>query len=248
MYIVQVVGELSEHMQTHLVQHLLALFKKLVHIENLVGLKGESSDISTASTVSLVPRLESIEMTVSQFETRLNELKLKIFPTTSSTNGAGQNSSSGSINPWAASGNTAQNLGSPSNSSNELSQNFTKIFEDISEKMSMYEGVLTVLNREVEKLSTQTDSVESILKVHRDTIDTQEKKIKQMERQLALRDATISDLEGRVTILELTSYDGTIIWKISDFKRCRQEAVSGSTPSIYSTPFYTSRTGNVTGL
>lgn len=67
--------------------------------------------------------------------------------------------------------------------------------------------------------------------------------MKALERQLLMKDATIAELELRVSTLEQTSYTGTLIWRIPDFAKRRQEAVSGRTPSIYSPAFYTSRTG-----
>ena len=43
--------------------------------------------------------------------------------------------------------------------------------------------------------------------------------------------------------LELASYDGTLIWKIADYKRRKADAVRGRQMSIYSHPFYSSRFG-----
>ncbi|XP_067938629.1 TNF receptor-associated factor 5-like [Watersipora subatra] len=51
------------------------------------------------------------------------------------------------------------------------------------------------------------------------------------------------ELEKRVRNLEATSYDGTMIWKIKDYKKRKNEAIRGRQMSIYSHPFYTSRTG-----
>ncbi len=43
--------------------------------------------------------------------------------------------------------------------------------------------------------------------------------------------------------MDQTVYDGTMTWKISDFAKKRQDAISGQMTSIYSSPFFTSRTG-----
>ena len=59
----------------------------------------------------------------------------------------------------------------------------------------------------------------------------------------------MSDFESILIILacfkamETTSFDGTLVWAISDFSKRRQEAVNGRTPSLYSPPFYTNRAG-----
>ncbi|XP_067939717.1 TNF receptor-associated factor 5-like [Watersipora subatra] len=43
--------------------------------------------------------------------------------------------------------------------------------------------------------------------------------------------------------LEATSYDGTMTWKIEDYKKRKDDAIRGRQMFIYSHPFYTSRTG-----
>lgn len=43
--------------------------------------------------------------------------------------------------------------------------------------------------------------------------------------------------------LELATYDGVLIWKINDYKKRKQEAVRGRQTSLYSHPFYSSKTG-----
>ena len=55
--------------------------------------------------------------------------------------------------------------------------------------------------------------------------------------------STSADQELRLQLLERTTYNGILLWKIDDFSRRRSEAVEGATPSLLSTPFYTSRHG-----
>ena len=43
--------------------------------------------------------------------------------------------------------------------------------------------------------------------------------------------------------MELARYDGTLLWKISDFERKCREAKSGKVTSIYSPAFYTGVVG-----
>jgi len=79
--------------------------------------------------------------------------------------------------------------------------------------------------------------------LERELLDTMDRKVRSQERLLAVKDATIAELELRVTSLEQTSYDGTLLWRITDFQRKRQDAISGRVTSVYSPPFFTSRTG-----
>jgi len=71
-----------------------------------------------------------------------------------------------------------------------------------------------------------------------------------MEHAVAVHDVRMRDIECRLSGVELTSYDGTLLWKISEFSRRRREAVSSASSaaaanstSLLSPAFYTSRTG-----
>ena len=81
--------------------------------------------------------------------------------------------------------------------------------------------------------------------LERELLDSLERKVRTLERTLTVKDATIVELELRVTNFENTSYDGTLLWRIGDFQSRRQDAISGRSTSIYSPPFYTSRTGMI---
>jgi len=81
--------------------------------------------------------------------------------------------------------------------------------------------------------------------LEREQLDAMDRKVRAQERQLAVKDATIAELELRVTSLEQTSFDGTLLWRITEFQRKRQDSISGRVTSIYSPPFFTSRTGKL---
>ena len=66
-----------------------------------------------------------------------------------------------------------------------------------------------------------------------------DKKIEKLENQLALQDVQIAELNLKLQLLESTSYDGKLIWKIDNFERRKQDAIMGKSPSLYSPPFYT---------
>ncbi|XP_014662979.1 PREDICTED: TNF receptor-associated factor 3-like isoform X2 [Priapulus caudatus] len=57
-----------------------------------------------------------------------------------------------------------------------------------------------------------------------------------------LRTEVMSKLEGFDF-----SYNGSLIWKISNYRSCKQDAVAGRSPSLISPPFYTSRYGYKVG-
>jgi TNF receptor-associated factor 3 len=64
-----------------------------------------------------------------------------------------------------------------------------------------------------------------------------------MERTIGLSNMRLQEMDLRLQCVETASYNGVLIWKIRDFRRRKQEAVSGRTVSLYSQPFYTSRYG-----
>ncbi len=74
----------------------------------------------------------------------------------------------------------------------------------------------------------------------RSQIEASDRKVKQLEKAVQLMEIKIQELEQNE---EATSYDGIFTWKISDFARRREDAISGSKSSFYSPPFYTSRAG-----
>ena len=73
--------------------------------------------------------------------------------------------------------------------------------------------------------------------------DNIQKQIKTQERQMAVADVRLAEVDLRFQILETASYNGTLLWKIRDYSRRKQDAVSRKTLSLYSQPFYTSRHG-----
>ena len=66
-----------------------------------------------------------------------------------------------------------------------------------------------------------------------------ERRAERIENQLALQDVQMAELDLKLQLLEATSYDGVLIWKIDNYKRRKHDAVTGKTPSLYSPPFYT---------
>ena len=70
-----------------------------------------------------------------------------------------------------------------------------------------------------------------------------ERRLDRTEHQLSLHEIQLSEQDMQIQMLEATSYNGTYIWKIDQYSRRFQEAVSGKTLSIYSPPFYVGRFG-----
>ena len=69
------------------------------------------------------------------------------------------------------------------------------------------------------------------------------RKVTLHEQQFGHLDVQLAELDLRFQILETASFNGTLLWKIRDYTRRKQEAISGKTLSLYSQPFYTHRHG-----
>ncbi|KAI8518507.1 Tnf receptor-associated factor 2 [Branchiostoma belcheri] len=110
-------------------------------------------------------------------------------------------------------------------------------------RVATFEGIVAVLNREIEKCSATIEAYERQRRQDREIIESLERKMKSQERIIALKDVALAEQDLRITSLEMTSYDATLLWKIQDFTRKRHDAITGKTTSIYSPCFYTSRTG-----
>lgn len=66
-----------------------------------------------------------------------------------------------------------------------------------------------------------------------------ETQLNRHDDMLSVHEIRLADMDLRFQVLETASYNGTLIWKIRDYKRRKQEAVAAKTLSLYSQPFYT---------
>ena len=67
------------------------------------------------------------------------------------------------------------------------------------------------------------------------------KRVKQMENHVYSKNTLDDDF--RLSLIENSNYDGTMIWKIPQFSQRMEDARSGKYTSIFSLPFYSSRYG-----
>ncbi len=74
-------------------------------------------------------------------------------------------------------------------------------------------------------------------------IDTLIKKVSSLERAMKSKQAEYEDGDFRLSLIENTSHDGQMIWKIPQFSQRMADAQSGKYTSIFSLPFHTGRYG-----
>ena len=114
---------------------------------------------------------------------------------------------------------------------------------NLENKTADHEVLLVESNRSIEKANRDVGNVGRLVETVQETIRRVERRIESIEHTLALRNVTLADLEEYVRQQEFSSYDGKLLWKITEFARKRNEAVSGQQVSFFSPCFYTSRYG-----
>uniref|UniRef100_A0A8C5HM77 TNF receptor-associated factor n=1 Tax=Gouania willdenowi TaxID=441366 RepID=A0A8C5HM77_GOUWI len=114
---------------------------------------------------------------------------------------------------------------------------------ELEAKVSTFENIVCVLNREMERSSTTMEAYNRQHRLDQDKIEILNNKVRQLERTVSLRDLSIVEMEGKMREMSAATYDGVFVWKISDFTKKRQDAVAGRAPAMFSPAFYTSKYG-----
>ena len=114
---------------------------------------------------------------------------------------------------------------------------------NLENKTADHEVLLVESNRSIEKANRYVGNVRRLVETVQETVRRVERRIESIEHTLALRNVTLADLEEYVRQQEFSSYEGKLLWKITEFARKRNEAVSGQQVSFFSPCFYTSRYG-----
>jgi len=213
---------MNDHLQGLLSEHLNVIFIRMKSLQDRLG-----EVPSGSQSVSIYVRMNELERKLSSFQLESARSNHRI------TSGAAGELTSAPVAAAAAAA-----AASPSKSVAD-----STITALTGEKMPVIEGVITVLNREMEKMTVDMEALERQRNMERELMDNMDRKVRSMERLIAMKDATINELSIRLTSLEQTSYDGTLLWRVPEVQKKRQEAVSGRVTSVYSPPFFTSRTG-----
>ena len=119
----------------------------------------------------------------------------------------------------------------------------TRRLTNLENKTADHEVLLVENNRTTVETSREVANVKRQVETTQETARRTERRMESIEHTLALRNVTLADLEEYVRQQEFSSYDGQLIWKITEFARRRNEAVSGQQVSFYSPCFFTSRYG-----
>uniref|UniRef100_A0A8C3V107 TNF receptor-associated factor n=1 Tax=Catharus ustulatus TaxID=91951 RepID=A0A8C3V107_CATUS len=106
-------------------------------------------------------------------------------------------------------------------------------------------GMCEALERKtVERVSLTAEAYSRQHQLDQEKIETLSNKVRQLERSIGLKDLAMAEMEEKIRNMEASTYDGVFIWKITEFARKRQEAITGRSPAIFSPAFYTSKDPN----
>ena len=142
-----------------------------------------------------------------------------------------------------ASGNSSTAFSSSQGSGDVNSSDLTRRIINVENRTADHEVLLVENNRTIEQASRDVGNVRRQLGTVQESIRRLERRIDSTEHTLALRNVTLADLEEYIRQQEFSSHDGQLLWKITEFARRRNDAVSGQQVSFYSPCFYTSRYG-----
>ena len=114
---------------------------------------------------------------------------------------------------------------------------------DLENKTVDHAKLLEENNRTTVEASREVANVKRQVETTQETARRTERRMESIEHTLALRNVTLADLEEYVRQQEFSSYDGQLIWKITEFARRQNEALSDQQVSFDSPCFFTSRYG-----
>ena len=101
-----------------------------------------------------------------------------------------------------------------------------------------------MMDREMEDLREQFMSTTmERLQSKDDEIASLRTQITKLEKQIRSKSAELEDRDFRLSLIENSNHDGTMIWKIPQFSQRKADAENGKYTSIFSLPFYTGRYG-----
>ena len=211
--------------------HLMLLFQTVMQLFSMVGKTMRESGHVSMNGVNL-PKQKDLERYAKQVENILKEneeLKSKLVQQEERIR---------------------QLESSRQNSSNSASAFDPTFVKELLQRLTTEEGktanlelLLVEANRLCEELQRKVSTVARQQESSNGTTDRLQRQFESMSHSLALRNVMLTDLDEYVRQQEVSSHDGILLWKITEFAKKRQDAVSGHQTSFYSPCFFTSRYG-----
>ena len=104
----------------------------------------------------------------------------------------------------------------------------------------MEESMRTLM---IDVFGKQEEEIKLKLKSKDDEITSLKAMVTKLEKTMRTKQAEIEDRDFRLSLIENSNHDGSMIWKIPQFSQRRADAQNGKYTSIFSLPFYSGRYG-----
>ena len=110
--------------------------------------------------------------------------------------------------------------------------------------VTMNSKVQTMLRAQIASLAEEVKrNVTQKLRSKDEEIQTLKTTVTKLEKQVRARNADLEDRDFRLSLIENSNHDGSMIWKIPQFTQRKADAQNGKYTSIFSLPFYSGRYG-----
>ena len=223
------------HEEKHTSVHLMLLFQTVMQLISIVGRNERDSGYLSLNEANL-PTQKELEQFSTQVENALKEnddLKSKVVEQEQRIRQLESARQNGPLPGNAA----AAAFDSP------LGGDLLKRINTEEAKTADLEVLFVESNKLNEELQRQISSIARRQESSNGTVDRLQRQFESMSHSLALRNVMMTDLDEHVREQHVSSHDGVLVWKISDFAKRRQNAVTGYETSFYSPCFFTSRYG-----
>ncbi len=220
--------EIRSHVTEEAYEHIDIIQKQLGGLQAAISQGAAVFDVpasdpqATTLVASLTEKISQLEASMSEVKEQYEAISRRVNQLPAST-------------PHSAEGATAFSLPNMSDIPSKI--------RIVEQKANVFEPVVAILKRELASLTTKVEAYERERRSDRQKLEELEEKVQYLERQMAMKEVQITEHGGKIMAMESSSDNGTLVWKIGEFARKRQEAIMGRVSSIYSPPFCTSKTG-----
>ncbi|CAF1081960.1 unnamed protein product [Rotaria sordida] len=142
------------------------------------------------------------------------------------------------------------NIDLPQRTTSEVCNPAIVQLEEFHEMLNILEGGVETLNNDGQRLANESFQIQTVLLTL--TEDLSKVKLSIEESNAFLEGAKqnydilyqdLLSLKEKINDMQFVSYDGTLVWKITNFQEKMVDAQSERQTSIYSPPFYSSPNG-----
>jgi hypothetical protein len=134
-------------------------------------------------------------------------------------------------------------------------QPLTRRVESLKTSLQMQRSSMDTMNTQIHtrvqdmmqrSLQEEVKRVEQTLMAElrsKDEIASLKATITKLEKTVRSKNVELKDCDFRLSLIENSNHDGSMIWKIPQFSQRKADAENGKYTSIFSLPFYTGRYG-----